>query len=92
MDHQDFHIGLEFWCAGRQWRCTDVGSRVITAIRLDETDVVTMENGLQSRRTLSREEAETLNWFAGPPYGVAELVFDEDEMEACTSEPDDRFL
>jgi len=35
----DFHIGLEFLgSAGFRWRCTDVGTRTIAAIRLDHDD------------------------------------------------------
>ncbi len=33
MQHSDFSIGLEFYCGGNRWRCTDVGSRVIVAIQ-----------------------------------------------------------
>ena len=35
MKVSDFKIGLEFWMSGKQYRCTDVGSRVIVAIHLD---------------------------------------------------------
>lgn len=35
MDLQDFKLGLEFWMSGAKWRCTDVGSRVVIAIKLD---------------------------------------------------------
>ena len=36
MKPSDFHIGLEFvYLAGFRWRCTDVGTRTIVAIRLD---------------------------------------------------------
>lgn len=35
MDHSDFRIGLEFVTAAGRWRCTDIGTRTITAIRLD---------------------------------------------------------
>jgi hypothetical protein len=39
MKHSDFHIGLEFLGpAGFRWRCTDVGTRTILAIRLDHDD------------------------------------------------------
>jgi hypothetical protein len=67
MEHADFAIGGTFWCDGRAWRCTDVGTRVITAIRLDHDD--------------------DPSWYNGPPYAVAEVVFDEDDMEGCTLEP-----
>jgi hypothetical protein len=35
MKHSDFKIGLEFLTATGRWRCTDVGQRTITAIKLD---------------------------------------------------------
>ncbi|MGY6258918.1 hypothetical protein ACXIVK_36345 [Paraburkholderia caledonica] len=39
MKHSDFHIGLEFLgTAGFRWRCTDVGTRTIVAIRIEHDD------------------------------------------------------
>ncbi|HDR9260221.1 hypothetical protein WT66_01030 [Burkholderia stagnalis] len=38
MDLADFHIGLEFVEGPFRWRCTDVGSRTVIAIRLVERD------------------------------------------------------
>jgi hypothetical protein len=35
MKHSDFHIGLEFMTETGRWRCTDVGTRTIAAIRLN---------------------------------------------------------
>lgn len=29
------------------------------------------------------------SWFNGPPYAVAEVVFDENDMSACSKEPSD---
>lgn len=43
MTPKDFHIGLEFWCSGKRWRCTDVGSRVVVAISLEAHEVVSSE-------------------------------------------------
>lgn len=37
MKRTDFYIGLEFLAnGGFRWRCTDIGTRTITAIRLDQ--------------------------------------------------------
>jgi hypothetical protein len=36
MAHGDFSIGCEFTCGGRHWRCTDIGTRVIVAVCLDD--------------------------------------------------------
>lgn len=30
----EFFIGLEFYTAAGKWRCTDIGTRVIVAIRV----------------------------------------------------------
>jgi hypothetical protein len=86
MRHSEFTIGGAFWCGGRQWRCTDIGTRLAIAIRIDSVDVAS--NVPELRRTLSRGEAEADGWFNGPPYAVAESVFDEYDQQACSLEPD----
>ena len=35
LEFSDFHIGLEFWTETGQWRCTDVGTRTICALKVD---------------------------------------------------------
>lgn len=83
MDHGQFTIGLEFWVGDHQWRCTDVGTRTIVAIRIDPVEVVSFDKEMATRRHLTRAEAEHLQWFAGPPYALLETVFDEDDFESC---------
>ena len=54
-----FPIGTYFAIDGRDhaiWRVTDVGTRVIVAIK------------------------HTPGWMEGPPYALAEHVFDEDDQ------------
>ena len=68
MQHHAFRVGEPFWSGGHRRRCTDIGTRVITAIKLDHED--------------------DPRWYNGPPYAVAETVFDEDDMAGCTLEPD----
>ncbi len=67
MKKTDFAIGTEFYTATGRWRCTDVGSRIVAAIKLDQDDE---------------------RWYNGPPYKVAESVFDEYAMEGCSLDPD----
>ncbi len=86
MRHDEFRIGETFWCSGRQWRCTDIGTRTVIAMRIDSVDVES--NVPDLRRTLSRSEAEAEGWFNGPPYAVAEVVFDEYDLDGCSLEPD----
>jgi len=63
MEHSDFAIGKEFRTETGTWRCTDIGTRTIIAIKVSDRD--------------------DPSWFNGPPYAVAELVFDEDDLEGC---------
>lgn len=63
MEHSQFSIGTEFTTATGRWRCTDIGTRTIIAIKLDRPD--------------------DPSWYNGPPYAVAESVFDEYDLEGC---------
>jgi hypothetical protein len=38
MTKDDFQIGVEFHTGAGKWRCTDVGSRVVVAIKLNQED------------------------------------------------------
>lgn len=66
MEHSDFGIGKEFRTETGTWRCTDIGTRTIIAIKVSDRD--------------------DPSWFNGPPYAVAEIVFDEDDLEGCWDE------
>ena len=84
MEHEEFRVGMEFWCGGRRWRCTDIGTRTVVAICLEPHEVVSVasdvEGGGLAMRTITTDDS----WFAGPPYAVAEEVFDEHSIEDCT--------
>lgn len=88
MNHSDFSIGLEFWCGDRRWRCTDVGTRVITAICLEPRNMVRSEPDPndKAKRILTECVSPDPRDLNGPPYGVAECVFNEYDMEACSVE------
>lgn len=45
MQHLDFHIGIEFECGGRRWRCTDIGTRTVIAIPLEHPEDPSWYNG-----------------------------------------------
>jgi hypothetical protein len=36
MTKDEFRIGHEFYTASGNWRCTDIGTRVIMAVKLDQ--------------------------------------------------------
>ena len=67
MKIEDFRIGDSFYTATGRWVCTDVGSRVIVAVKYEE--FVDPQKGNS----------------AGPPYSVAETVFDEYDLEGVLS-------
>jgi len=79
MQHDQFKIGVEFMLSDRKYRVTDVGSRVVVALRLGEK--VVERDG--KRVILSEETADAEGWFNGPPYAVIEYVIDEDDLPAC---------
>ena len=82
MRHEEFRIGMEFWCGGRRWRCTDVGTRVVVGVCLEPHEVVTGMEKAGAGGTTTRAIAADDSWFAGPPYAVPEEVFDEHSMDA----------
>lgn len=92
MTHGQFYIGLEFWCGGRRWRCTDVGSRVIVAISLEPHEVVETERSLGAPKEVRERRFVTNDpsWLNGPPFSIAEEVFDEYAMEGCSLSPEGR--
>lgn len=86
MKKEDFHIGLEFYTGSGKWRCTDVGTRVIVAIRVDRVRVCTYDTktGASTAETVTNDPS----WFNGPPYAVAEFVLDELDMGGCCLDPE----
>jgi hypothetical protein len=89
MQFSDFRLGMEFLTKGRdgpsRWRVTDLGSRTVIAIRVEPVEIATHDanTGETTPRTLTKAEAEADGWFVGPPYAVAEMVFDEEDIEGC---------
>ncbi|MEZ2407334.1 hypothetical protein AB6806_11000 [Bosea sp. RCC_152_1] len=74
---------MEFESGGGIWRCTDIGTRIVTAIRVDRVEKASKDGDLIAKVVLSRSQAEAEGWFNGPPYAVAEMVFDEDALNGC---------
>ena len=68
MRHSDFVIGQDFMTATGVWKCTDIGSRTITAIRYPDPEHE------------PKEHAARRLWMQGPPYALPEEVFDEKEL------------
>lgn len=81
MKHEDFSKGLEFYTAAGKWRCTDIGTRTIIAIRIDR--VASRDSSNQTRY---EQVMDDKSWFDGPSYAVAEHVFDEFDISGCRLE------
>ncbi len=69
-------IGDLFWCGEKLYKCTDIGTRTIIAIRIDK--VKSISN--RCKKVLSYEEAKAEGWLNGPPYALEEIVFDEFDL------------
>ncbi len=91
MELIEFRPGETFWCAGRRWRCTDIGARVVVAISLESRTITqrSYPHGIRGAVVEHRYVTDDPSWLNGPPYAVAEEVFDEYAQEACTQSPDD---
>lgn len=91
MTPKDFHIGLEFWCGGKRWRCTDVGSRVVVAISFEAQEASSSEHDPNDPtiRIERRHMSSDPTWLYAPPYGIEEYVFDDDLLEICALTPDE---
>jgi hypothetical protein len=86
MKPSDFKIGLEFWMSGSRWRCTDVGSRVVVAIKLDQYDDHSWYNGSPykvAEHSLDEYDlmACSLREVEGNSYPV---LLDKDERDAMS--------
>ena len=87
MRHEEFSIGMEFVTDTGRWRCTDVGSRTIVAIKISEVTVTARKD--DGNTTTTTEAPPDPSWFNGPPYAVAEHVFDEEDLLSCRRRHDD---
>jgi hypothetical protein len=45
MKKRNFSIGMEFWMSDNRWRCTDIGTRTVIAIKLNHDDDPSWYNG-----------------------------------------------
>ncbi len=79
MQHSEFSIGTEFFTDTGQWRCTDIGTRTVVAIKISEIRVTTQKGD----KTTQQDISDDPTWFNGPPYAVAEHIFDEDGISGC---------
>jgi len=82
MELSDFAIGETFWTHAGAFRCTDIGTRVVVAVKLGPREVSRAESVDGELRITKRIEDDP-SWLNGPPYAIEELVFDENELVGC---------
>lgn len=85
MQHEDFSKGLEFHTAAGKWRCTDIGTRVIVAIRIGQVTACKHDHQNQTNTEIVTDDE---SWFDGPQYAVTEHVFDEFDLGGCSLDPE----
>lgn len=86
MEHAHFEIGKEFKCGETRYLCTDIGARVIVAIPIEKIEIgARAETGEVTFRTIDNAEVKEVGWLTGPPYAIAEQVFDEEDQKACSA-------
>jgi len=81
IEHAEFQIGTEFFTETGRWRCTDIGSRVIVAISLEPRETVSIRRDASGNVVEERYISDDVRDLNGPPYSIAEHVFDEDDFE-----------
>jgi hypothetical protein len=82
MELNEFVIGEMFWTETGAFRCTDIGTRVVVAIKLGPRAVTRAEKANDEWQYTTRMDHDP-SWLNGPPYAVAEIVFDENDRPAC---------
>ena len=84
MELRDFVIGETFWTHDGAFRCTDIGTRVVVAVKLGPRVIARAER-LDGELQITRRMDDDPSWLNGPPYAVEEVVFDENELLGCFS-------
>ena len=82
MELSDFAIGETFWTHAGAFRCTDIGTRVVVAVKLGPREVSRAES-VDGELRITKRIDDDPSWLNGPPYAVEELVFDENELLGC---------
>ena len=82
MELSDFAIGETFCTYHGVFRCTDIGTRVVVAVRLGPREVSRAES-VNGELRITKRIDDNPSWLNGPPYAVEEVVFDENELLGC---------
>jgi len=71
MELSDFAIGETFWTHVGAFRCTDIGTRVVVAVKLGPREIGRAEKVDGALRITKRIDDDA-SWLNGPPYAVEE--------------------
>jgi hypothetical protein len=82
MELSDFVIGETFWTHAGAFRCTDIGTRVVVAVKLGPREIGRAEK-VDGELRITKRIDDDPSWLNGPPYAVEEVVFDENELLGC---------
>jgi hypothetical protein len=82
MELSDFAIGETFCTHAGAFRCTDIGTRVVVAVKLGPREVSRAES-VDGEVRITKRIDDDPSWLNGPPYAVEEVVFDENELLGC---------
>lgn len=82
MKFHDFMIGETFWTQAGAFRCTDIGTRVVIAVKLGPREISRAES-VDGKLRITKRIDDDPSWLNGPPYAVDEVVFDENEQMGC---------
>src|SRR5262249_8244072 len=82
MELRDFVIGETFWTHAGAFRCTDVGTRVVVAVKLGPR-VISREEDIGGTVQITDRAEDDPSWVNGRPSAVEELVFDENDQVGC---------
>lgn len=88
MKFGDFVIGEMFWTQHGAFRCTDIGTRVVVAVKLGPREVSSAER-VDGELRISKRIEDDPSWLVGPPYAIEEIVFDESDLESCLRSEDE---
>jgi hypothetical protein len=82
MKFSDFVIGGTFWTQSGAFRCTDIGTRVVVAVKLGPREISRAES-VDGELRIMKQIDDDPSWLNGPPYAVEEVVFDEHALMDC---------
>lgn len=88
MKKSEFEIGIEFYIGKQKWKCTDIGTRIIVAIKLGPRKIIHHSNLPDGTFVQQSEMTDDPSWLKGPPYAVEECVFDENDIPGCSLKSD----